>query len=112
MNALLRQPRLGREVYIIYIVRRTQVYLDERQTERLDCRARAAGVTRSTLIREAVDRMLDEPEDVATALEHFRGALRATFGVAPDLEPGGEYVASLRSGDMRRLSDIEPDAAT
>jgi predicted DNA-binding protein len=90
-------------MYTTYIVRRTQIYLEDEQIERLERRARASGVTRSTLIRDAIDRMLDAPEDEASHMARFREAVDATFGVAPELAAGDEYIARLRAGDARRL---------
>jgi hypothetical protein len=50
------QRRLGCPILAMhapYIVRRTQIYLDEEQDRRLAERARATGRTKSDLIREA-----------------------------------------------------------
>jgi hypothetical protein len=46
-------------MYTAYIVRRTQIYLDEEQDRRLARRARAEGVTKSRLIRRAIDAYLE-----------------------------------------------------
>jgi len=50
-------------MYSTYIVRRTQIYLDEAQATALASRARRRGVTASHVIREAID------EDVSEAAE-------------------------------------------
>ena len=44
-------------VYDSYIVKRTQIYLDDRQDDDLARRAAAEGVTKSALIRRAVDEL-------------------------------------------------------
>jgi len=63
-------------------VRRTQIYLDDEQEARLDRRARSTGVTRSALIRAAVDAFLarDEPSN------ELDDALSETAGALPNLE--------------------------
>ena len=61
-----------------YIVKRTQIYLDEDQDRRLERRAAAAGVTKSALIRSAIDRFLSrdpKPDELKDALEETFGAL-------------------------------------
>jgi predicted DNA-binding protein len=59
---------------------RTQVYLTRDQRKKLDARGDREGKTLAHLIREAVDRYLEEePADA-------RVALKATFGTLPDLE--------------------------
>jgi predicted DNA-binding protein len=89
-------------MYAPYIVRRTQIYLDEEQDRRLAERARATGRTKSDLIREAVDRLLDEPVGEDEELARFRAAVDAAFGIAPYLEDGVAYVRKLRDIDRRR----------
>lgn len=58
---------------------RTQIYLTAEQRKKLDVRARREDKTLAQLIREAVDRYLEnevgDPDDV----------LEATFGALPDL---------------------------
>jgi hypothetical protein len=59
---------------------RTQIYLTQEQRKKLDVRGRREDKTLAQLIREAVDRYLEnevgEPDSV----------LEATFGALPDLE--------------------------
>ncbi|MGQ0669299.1 MAG: ribbon-helix-helix protein, CopG family [Actinomycetota bacterium] len=59
---------------------RTQIYLTKEQRAKLDARARREEKSLAELIREAVDRYLEEerpdPKEV----------LRRTFGIAPDFE--------------------------
>ncbi|MEJ7714930.1 MAG: CopG family transcriptional regulator [Thermoleophilaceae bacterium] len=79
-------------------MRRTQIYLDEQQTQELDERASTRGATRSELIREAVDSYLGADEDETARLARFHEAVKATAGVAPYLPAGDEYVEEIRSG--------------
>jgi predicted DNA-binding protein len=59
---------------------RTQIYLTREQRKKLDTRANREDKTLAQLIREAVDRYLEEePVEV-------RDALNTTFGRLPDLE--------------------------
>jgi metal-responsive CopG/Arc/MetJ family transcriptional regulator len=58
---------------------RTQVYLTKEQRAKLDALARREDKTLAELIREAVDRYLEEPPD-------RDAVLKRTFGVAPDFE--------------------------
>jgi predicted DNA-binding protein len=67
---------------ITYIVKRTQIYLDEDQDARLEAAARVSGSTKSSLIRSAIDAFFSRPRDV-TSLE---ASLKATSGALPDLE--------------------------
>jgi predicted transcriptional regulator len=89
-------------------VNRTQIYLDDDQTARLDSRAAAAGTSRSELIRRAVDAYLSrEEQEVAAWRAQWRKAIEGTAGVAPNLEEGADYVEDIRREDARRLSRFE-----
>lgn len=94
-------------VYTSYIVKRTQIYLDETQERRLAGRASAAGVTKSRLIREAVDAYLDGPEDQARQLEAFRAAVQELAKDPLDLPDGRTYVEQLRAADVRRQQELD-----
>ena len=94
-------------MYNVYIVKRTQIYLEESQHERLGRRARSAGTTKSDLIREAVDAYLAGPEDESAHLLAFRAAVRAAAGSAHRLPTGRRYVEELRRGDAERDRDLE-----
>lgn len=84
---------------------RTQIYLDDEQTTRLDERAAAEGASRSTLIRRAVDAYLAQEEEGAAAWqEQWRRAIDKSTGVAPYLAEGAEYVEEIRRADAERLS--------
>ena len=89
-------------MYAPYIVRRTQIYLDEEQDRRLAERARATGRTKSDLLREALDRLLNTPPSEDEEMARFRAAVDAAFGIAPYLEDGATYVRKLRDIDRRR----------
>lgn len=65
-----------------YTMRRTQIYLDEDQDRRLQARANAAGVTKSALIREAIEQFLKRRSRRADLQAH----LDATFGSMSDIE--------------------------
>jgi ribbon-helix-helix CopG family protein len=94
-------------MYDSYIVKRTQIYLDDRQEAELDRRAAAEGVTKSALIRRAVDAYLDGADDPGLRLARFRAAIEAVAGVAPDLPEGSLYVERLRALDVRRQDELE-----
>lgn len=86
-------------MYDLYIMRRTQIYLDEGQAERLASRAAAEGGTLSALIRRAIDEMLDRERDGSARLAAFRDAVADTAGAVPELPSGESYVEVLRSRD-------------
>ncbi len=94
-------------MYIRYIVKRTQIYVDEEQDESLAQRAAAAGVTKSTLIREAIDAYLKGPADERLRLDRFRVAVRGAAGSADYLPDGKTYVESVRALDVRRQEENE-----
>jgi metal-responsive CopG/Arc/MetJ family transcriptional regulator len=88
---------------------RTQIYLPEEQTKRLDERASTEGVTRSALIRRAVDEYIArEDRDPAGWRARWREAVERTAGIAAYLPDGADYVESLREVDARRLRELEP----
>ena len=94
-------------MYNSYIVRRTQIYLDDRQDDDLARRAAAEGLTKSALIRRAVDEYLDNDANEELRLARFRAAVDAVAGAAPDLPPGSLYVERLRALDASRQEEIE-----
>jgi len=86
-------------MYNAYIMmRRTQIYLDDRQRRKLDRVAKRTRRTVSELIREAIDARY-----AATPKEEFLDGLRAgLFGVwkkRRDLGPTDRYVRQLRHGN-------------
>lgn len=93
-------------MYDVYIVKRTQIYLDEDQAEQLSRRAAVRGTTASKMIREAIDHYLAEPDDAPARLTRYRAALDAAFGAAPYLPSGRAYVDALRDADRRREAEL------
>ena len=88
---------------------RTQIYLDDHQTARLDERAAAEGTSRSMVIRRAVDVYLSQEErDSAAWREQWRKAIEGTAGIASHLDEGADYVERIRGEDAERLSRFEP----
>jgi predicted DNA-binding protein len=94
-------------VYATYIVKRTQIYLDDVQANELARRARTRGTTASKMIREAIDDYLAEPDDPAARRDRLRTALRQAFGIAPYLPDGATYVETLRSHDLEREAELD-----
>jgi predicted transcriptional regulator len=87
---------------------RTQIYLDDDQTARLDERAAAEGTSRSMVIRQAVDKYLLEGEQGSAAWKMKWGeAIEKTAGIAPYLQDGAEYVEDIRRRDAERLARFE-----
>ncbi|HET8955517.1 MAG TPA: CopG family transcriptional regulator [Solirubrobacterales bacterium] len=87
--------------------RRTQIYLDESQTAKLDERAAAEGTSRSTLIRRAIDAYLaQELQDAAAWRKQWQEAVTETAGIAPHLEDGVEYVDNLRRAEAERSKEV------
>lgn len=95
-------------MYNRYIVKRTQIYLAESQDVRLSRLAASSGVTKSTLIREAVDVFLEGPEKSANRLARFHAALEeVTQDPITSLPDGASYVEELRRADLDRQEEIE-----
>lgn len=98
----------GGGVRLYTMSRRTQIYLDEEQTAKLDERAAAEGTTRSTLIRRAIDAFLAEKEEKTLSWrEQWQEAVAESAGIAPYLEDGAEYVEKIRRVGAERLSELE-----
>lgn len=64
-------------------MKRTNIYLDEAQTAQLDKRASQQGVSRAELIRQLLDRALNNTDD---DLESDLAAIENSFGALRDLE--------------------------
>jgi hypothetical protein len=82
-------------VYILYTVRRTQIYLDERQLVHLRSAARATRLSVSEIIREAIDEKLARP----SGPDEFERALAAAAGLwanRSDLGSTDHYVRQIR----------------
>ncbi|HVC08152.1 MAG TPA: CopG family transcriptional regulator [Solirubrobacterales bacterium] len=89
-------------------MKRTQIYLDDSQTSRLDEQASAEGVSRSTVIRRAVEEYLTHGEqDQATWRVLWSKALGDTAGIAPYLGDGESEVEELRDADADRLAGFD-----
>jgi predicted DNA-binding ribbon-helix-helix protein len=68
---------------IVWCMRRTNIYLDERQTAGLDRLAEQEGVSRAELIRRLLDRALTSADDnLASDLE----AIENSFGALRDFD--------------------------
>jgi len=85
----------------IYIVRRTQLYLDDSLWEALHARARSRKTTISELVREAArERYLNSGEEQRKAMQEFVGS-RKRPSETPDT---AQYIRNLRrSGRLDRL---------
>lgn len=99
-------------MYATYIVKRTQIYLDEEQDRRLSERAKADGVTKSHLIRKAVEAYLDDSsendeEREKREFQEFLDAADKAFGIAPYLPDGKTYVEDLRRRGAARQEDLD-----
>ena len=66
----------------MYIMKRTQIYLDDDQDRRLQARARAEGTTKSAVIRDAIEAFLSR----ASRRTELAAALKRTAGSLPDIE--------------------------
>jgi hypothetical protein len=94
-------------MYATYIVKRTQIYLDDAQDNLLVKRARSEGKTKSLIIREAVDQYLARPLSDDDRLMRFRAAVTQFAGIAPYLPPGKDYVEKLRGAEAGRQEELE-----
>ena len=95
--------RLCQEVYNLYIMKRTQIYLTEEQGRLLEGRSRATGQTVSQLIRAAIDAAYRRSRGMSQT-ERVRLA-RRTAGTWKDFpESGAAYVDRIRGA--RRLARL------
>lgn len=87
----------------IYIVRRTQLYLDDQLWGALHARARRERTTVSELVRQALrDRYIGDREQRTVAMQGFVGIRRSRA----KSEDGNEEVRRLRHGSrLDRLDD-------
>ncbi len=87
-------------------MRRTQIYLDDRQHGDLAALAKQRGVTSSALIREAIDRYIAGQLSPQEKLAELR-ALGAKFAArSASADDSAATVDNLRSGDARRLESL------
>lgn len=94
-------------MYDLYIMKRTQIYLDEQQDRALAERAERVGRTKSSLIREAIDSYLEPPSAAGTALTRLRTAVSHAHGCASYLPSGERYVEELRAADRERGRELD-----
>jgi predicted DNA-binding protein len=92
-------------MYVSHVMKRTQIYLDLDQDRRLARCAAAAGTTKSTLIRAAIESYLSSADDDAGRLKQFQSALDAVERAPVKLESGREYVERLRVADEERREE-------
>jgi hypothetical protein len=87
---------------IIYIMRRTQLYLDDHLWNALHTQARSRKTSISELVREAMrDRYLSKTDEQAKAMQEFVG-IRKNH---PESVDAVKYIRSLRRGDrLERLN--------
>jgi hypothetical protein len=94
-------------MYAAYIVKRTQIYLEETQDAELASRAEAFGTTKSDLIREAIDAFLEGPLDDGARLARFRRALEETAEAPVSLPDGRSYVERVRALEAPRREALD-----
>jgi Ribbon-helix-helix protein, copG family len=78
---------------------RTQIYLTQAQQKRLTLASRGAAVTKSELIRRAVDQFLDQQPPAAsnTVKAQRLGRIAGLWAGREDMADPSAYVQSLRS---------------
>jgi hypothetical protein len=94
-------------MYTPYIMHRTQIYLDDDQERQLVDRARQVGMTKSALIRDAIDAYLSPASGDDGALASLRAAVLDAAGAAPYLPSGVDYVAELRAAERERRVAVD-----
>ena len=92
---------------MIWCMRRTNIYLEDRQTEALDRLAAGEGVSRAEIIRRLLDRALAGKDD---RLAEDLAAIDCSFGVlaeidVPDREEGAreEHLARIWQVDSTEV---------
>ena len=89
-------------MYIVYIMRRTQIYLTEEQGRLLEARSRSTGRGISELIRDAIDQVYRRQREPARA-ERARLARQTAGAWSGHSETGAQYVERVRgSGRLSR----------
>jgi hypothetical protein len=87
---------------MIYIMRRTQLYLDDHVWNTLHARARSRKTTVSELVREAVrERYLGKRDEQRNAMQEFVGSRKPGF----DQLDSVQYIRNLRRSD--RLDRVQ-----
>lgn len=85
-------------------MRRTNIYLDDRQTEALDRRARAEGTSRAAIIRRVLDGWLARGDD---DISGDLAAIETSFGALADLDVIDRSTEE-RSAHLERLWHLRP----
>lgn len=94
-------------MYALYIMRRTQIYLEDDQGRLLSDRAESLGTTKSAVIRDAIDSFLRRDSSGAAELQRLRAAVAEAAGAAPALPGGRDYVEAMRAADSERERDLD-----
>lgn len=81
---------------------RTQVYLEAEQVERLRRLASATGRRQSALIREAIDALLEQPQETGDRVARIRSAA----GAWADRDDLDELMADNRRSVEERLERL------
>lgn len=83
---------------MLYIMKRTQLYLEENVWKLLEIRARQAGTTISELVRQAIrEKYWNQPTNRAQILQSAVGIWKHRT----DIGDSTEYVRKLRKGSSR-----------
>jgi predicted transcriptional regulator len=88
-------------------MKRTQIYIEDEQDRKLARQASAMGVTKSTIIRRAIEEFLSSPSNEAARLARYRTALEEVSKKPVPLPDGRSYVEAIRAADIRRQREIE-----
>jgi predicted transcriptional regulator len=87
----------------VYIMKRTQIYLDEELDRSLEALSKASGLTKSQLIREALAQVYLARRSRASTLR----SLKASAGGWRRAESGEAYVERVRRGRLAKLHDAD-----
>ena len=89
---------------MLYIMRRTQLYLDEDLWNALHFHARLNGQTVSELVRKAArDRYMGNPEERRAAME----AIVGLWHDRKDIESSDVYIRKMRTGSRQKRREIQ-----
>lgn len=95
------------DAFFMYIMKRTQIYLGDGQHARLARLATASGVTKSSLIRDAIDAFLQGSKPDGNSLLRFHAVLEEIERGPVSLADGRQYVKDLRRRDLARQQELE-----
>jgi cell division protein ZapA (FtsZ GTPase activity inhibitor) len=85
-------------------MKRTNIYLDEGQSAALEQVARTQGISRAELIRQFIDRSINESG--AADLDADLAAIRDSFGVARDEDVSFGRGSDERSRHLDRIAEL------